>query len=32
VLEVVAHPAGRVGVQAAHAGDLVAEALLGCRC
>jgi hypothetical protein len=29
VLEVVAHPVGCVGVQAAHAGDLVAEALLG---
>ena len=29
VLEVVAHPVGGVGVQAAHAGDLVAEALLG---
>ena len=28
-LEVVAHPVGGVGVEAAHAGDLVAEALLG---
>jgi hypothetical protein len=29
VLEVVAHPAGGVGVEAAHAGDFVAEALFG---
>jgi hypothetical protein len=29
VLEVVPHPAGGVRVQAAHAGDLVAEALFG---
>ena len=29
MLEVVAHPVGGVGVEAAHAGDLVAEALLG---
>jgi hypothetical protein len=28
-LEVVPHPVGGVGVQATHAGDLVAEALLG---
>jgi hypothetical protein len=29
VLKIVAHPVGGVGVEAAHAGDLVAEALLG---
>jgi hypothetical protein len=28
-LRVVAHPVGGVGVEAAHAGDLVAEALFG---
>jgi hypothetical protein len=29
LFEVVAHPGGGVGVEAAHAGYLVAEALLG---